>query len=129
MIANFYINKITCGLLGEMNFKTIKTFPYLKDIPLFYQETILSYAKCQKPNIIQTKNDLFGECLWGNCNIKFKNKCLFDPEFIAAGVVYVKDILHGNGKLNQNIYDKIENKENYFQVVSTIQKALKNTMI
>ncbi len=124
VMPNYYINKVTCGLLGEMNFKSVKAFPHLKDIPLFYQEVILSYAKCQNQNIIQTKNDFFNECLWGNCNFKFKNRCLFDVDFINAGIIHVKDILYENGLLKQNVYQRIENKQRYFEIISNIQRAM-----
>ncbi len=124
-IPKYYIGKATCGVISSMSFIKAEQFPRLGNIPEFYQEVILGYCKANHPNKIKNKSDLYNTPLWGNRLLLNKGKCLFSNSFIKSGIKIVSDILLHDGRINPTIYNKLETKSHYFQIMADIIVALK----
>ncbi len=120
-----YINKVSCGYLHTMNFKSMRQMPILNTLPKFYQEVCLYYSKSKEVPVICSKSDLYNQLIWGNRLFLVNEKCLYSRCFIESGFIYIRDILQDNGKLKGTIYESLVDKIKYLRVLSMITSALK----
>ena len=116
----------------KMNFIDKKMLP-LFNIPPFYQEVIIGFNMTKNISVPSNKIDLLESVLWGNrvftYKISNKSYVLNDCTFCLAGILKVKDLKFINNKLDQNyIFNKLQNKCNFFTTVKRLQIALKPFM-
>ena len=76
----------------------------VKSLPEFYQDVIISYNKSKVINYEDFCNNVLNPPIWGNKFIKFKNKTLFFKNWIAEGIVSVKNLKIRNGVYMVYIY-------------------------
>ena len=66
------------ALVLKMSFEKECEMPEMKQLPLFYRQCITAWKMCNnKPSFDNTAEDIRQQLLWGNKNIRYKNKCLF----------------------------------------------------
>ena len=68
---------------------------------------------------------MYKQFIWGNRNLTVNGKCLYSRAFIDARYLKVEDILQINGKIRENIFDRLEHKQSYLTTMSKIQQSLK----
>ena len=126
VIPHFYLNELSPNLLiFKMNLNNIKQIKQINNIPIFYQKILQAWIeiKGMKPQKIKTAIDIGKEIIWGNSNITLKGKVLIFPKWINSNIIYIKDILDADGKINdQLIYNKLKNKQNWLAEIMTIKK-------
>ena len=85
---------------------------------LFYQQIILPFnnLKHKKPFELLNASEIINQPLWGNEYFKVGRTCLYVKPFLESGVYYIKDIISNQGtmKSNNDIFNKLINKENCF---------------
>ena len=77
-----------------------------------------------------SQKDLTKEIIWGNPMFTQKTRgrqeTLFFQDWIETGLIYLKDILITNGKIDEEfIFNKLKNKHNYFHQMMLFKMALK----
>ena len=107
-----------------MQFDTSNKPSILTSIPSFWASVILAFSKAKEVNNIETKEHLFNENIWGNKHFIFNGKMLHSIAFINANIIKISNVIQENGKIRDDIYNKLENKRHYFSIISKISKAL-----
>jgi hypothetical protein len=126
ILPKYYLSKMAPqNIYIQMNFQNKSQMPSLNQIPTFYQEVIAGFACAKVSENIQSKSDLYNQVIWGNRFLKIKGKCLYSKSFIAAGIVYVKDVLTQGGAVDPTVYNKLADKRHYFRVMYQIKEALR----
>ncbi len=127
-----YLPKMYLSKLGD-DFLILKTtvteidmLPYLKQIPKFYQDVVLSYNKSK----IVTSNDFYDNVLnqpiWGNKYLKFKKKTLFFKSWIKEGILLIKNLKLVNGKLDVKFLNNvIQDKRKFHSEINILQSVFK----
>ena len=144
-IANYWYNKIGFDVktIVKCNFKTLKTFDVLQNISVFYQDIILAYNKCKtvRPMTECNTHEIVTDVIWGNERFKFKGKCLYIKNWIESGILYVNDILDGNGRIIREtvLIERLHNRSNWIaeyhmvkgvcKIVEKISSKLENTSV
>jgi len=130
-IANYWYNKtgFDTRTIVKCNFRTLKDFPVIKKIPVFYQDIILAYNKCKtiKPILECNPYEIVTDVIWGNIRYRFKGECLYNKSWINSGFVFIKDILDVNGRIMQaeDIVKRLQNRSNWIADYCMIKKACK----
>ena len=126
-LPKYYLNK-----LGEnfefltMSFNRYKMFPYMKTIPLFYQEVIISFTKSKTNDTLDNLNDLLQQHIWGNRILLVNGKALFSSIWIQSELKTLKDVLYPNGKCKTGeIISKLVKQTDYFTQITLIKKAIR----
>ena len=130
-IAKLWFKKLGgLSFILELNcqVKDIKDIIY-GDLPLFYQDILKAWYTLQSKTETNTSVNR-NTILWGNTNIRHKNKVLFFKEWIKTGIIHMKDIIVNNRFLNVNeVSQIIKNPLNMFmlhKLINAIPKAWKN---
>ena len=115
----------------QMNFDRETIFPIIKNIPEFYTQVLINYNKSKLNTLDSIVDNLGDQIIWGN---KFfletksngKKICtLYFKHWISSGIIYIKNLLFVNGKIDENfIYNKIQNKRNIYIEIQLLKKAL-----
>ncbi len=124
-IPSFYFKRLG-GLTycSNMQFDASNKPSILTSIPSFWASVILGFSKAKEVNTIETKQHLFNEYIWGNKHFIVNGKTLHSITFINANILKISDVLQDNGKLRDDIYNKLGNKHHYFRIIGMISKAL-----
>ena len=89
-----------------MNFTDAKTFPWIKSVPEFYQDVILSFNSCKANKEIDKRQDILDSVVWGNkyfkYNLKQSQMTLFNQDWITSGFTCLKDFKITSGKIDHN---------------------------
>ena len=99
--------------------------PCLFTLPKFYQEVLISYCKSKPNKEIKSKSELYNQLIWGNRLFTHDTNCLYSLNMINANVLFLKDVLLPNGKINSTFYENLRNKVHYFQDVTLITKSIR----
>ena len=76
-------------------------FPYLKTIPKFYQDVILSHNKSKILSSEDFHENIKNQLIWCNKYIKSEGKTLLFKRWIEDGIVMLKNLrLNNNGILD-----------------------------
>ena len=59
----------TLNIISKINFDKAEMLADLKKVTKLYQDTVISFAKCNKKKLSLEKKNILEECLWGNCHI------------------------------------------------------------
>ena len=129
-ILDNYLNKINLdiGYVLNMNFKSIKDFPILKNIPVFYQEVLISFNSVK--NIIPleklSKQDFLQQSIFGNDLIKKNGKCIYFKGWLSLDIKYIKDVFDKNGNMKnaRYFYDKLEDKRSVLMELHFIRSII-----
>jgi hypothetical protein len=126
--------KFLGNLNNILNTSFIKTqeLPSCKKMSPFYQQVLIAYNRCKiskAPNTLHSLNEQF---LWGNKHLKVYSKvnkcmtCLFFPNWIESGLLWIKDISLINGIIDTKyMKDNLKNKSNMLVECKTLQLALR----
>ena len=63
--------------------------------------------------------------LWGNRNLKIDGKCLYSKFMIDVNLLFFKDVVLHNGKINGHVYNSLQNKIHYFKDITMINKLVR----
>ena len=100
---DFYIVKSTVT--------NTKMFPFLKTIPEFYQDVILSYNKSKIMSYEDFLVNVKNQPIWCNKYIKFEGKTLLFKSWIDDGIVMLKNIRINNGILDVGFFGKCNTRQ------------------
>ena len=108
-LGRFSLEKITptLDIISKMNFGKAEMLPDLKKLTKFYQDVVISYAKCNKKKLSLEKKDILEECLRGNCHMtvyseeKKRHNVLNMKEWQLCDINVIKDL-----KINNVIIDE-----------------------
>jgi len=129
ILPRYYFGKVSQDLVTQFNFVS-GTLCVLDSIPPFYRDTILAFSKAKKPNVVQCKQDLLNQIIWGNhlfslskCKTK---KLLYFKEWVKSGIIRLGDCVFVNGSLDLSaMFNKIKNKCNIFSECTQLLQALR----
>lgn len=134
-LMKFYIDSFgPNNLILHLNFQSEQQFPYMSNMPQFYQEIVTSFNKTKSPRPPNTSEDLRKNIIWGNRYFTYKginNKptTLYYKEWIKVNILYVGDILISDGNISlEYIFAKLENKCNIYSEITKLKHALKPYM-
>lgn len=129
VLMQIHLDSFGTNMLINMTFDQISLFQHLKEIPEFYQSVILSFneSKMTKPPL--TSESLMNSMIWGNKYLTYGKKTkqtLYFKSWIDVQIIYMKDILIHNGKIDQNyIFDRLNQKVNFLSQMSMLCESLK----
>ena len=96
----------------------------VKSLSEFYQDVIISYNKSKVINYEDFCNNVLNQPIWGNKFIKFRNKTLFIKNWIAEGIVSVKNLKIRNGVLDiAYLNDIVKDKRNFHIEINMLNAA------
>ena len=125
-ISNYHMNKLApLNIILKMSFQDLNEMQCLCLLPKFYQEILLSYCRSRPNEEIESKSILYNQLIWGNRSITYENKCLYSLNMINANIVFLKDVLLPDGKINPTIYENLKNKADYFRDITLITKSMR----
>ena len=105
-------------------------FPPLKQIPVFYQEVVMSYNRSKVMTHTEFCDNILNQPIWGNKYLQFKNKTMFFKSWIKEGILLIKNLKITCGKLDVGfLYDRIRDKRKFHTEVNILQNALKRVGI
>ncbi len=112
----------------SMSFKHKDMFPGLSKMPIFYQDVLVGYCKSKQPLKPSNKNELANLQLWGNRNLLYKNKCMYNKNWINSGIYCVRDLYNmETGNISFEIlYNILHNKSDALSQCGQIQQCMKN---
>lgn len=129
-VPTFYFSTIApWDVLKFSNFTSIKQFPYITKIPLFYQHIILSYNKSKDPTPITTHADLINQPLFGNKFLMTKSPkkavTLLFSNWINQNITHIHHLTFDNGKINiEFLYNKVVSHTNLHIESRKLMQAL-----
>ncbi len=117
----------------NFRFSSLDQMPILNDIPEFYRQVVLAYAKakfyCIDTTIPVSKQEVLNTPLWGNINLQIKRtkKCLFFPKWIECGIKSVEDIKIVNRQVDTAyLFNKVKCHQNLFYEIFHIKNVLES---
>ena len=123
-----YLNKINfrIELFIKMQFTNVKSFPVMKILPTFYQDILVSFNTCKVTDCIDTENALLCKVIWGNNAFSNKGKCLYLPNWIKSGFIFVKDLFDEKGVfLSENtICERLCSTKNWISEYLLVKKCI-----
>ena len=118
---HFLIFKMNLGI------QNLKYLHNIQEIPHFYQEILKCWLQIGGGET-KTPNDfrkIRSEIIWGNKNIKFKNKPVIMLNWINSNLLYINDIIDENGEISENyILNKLKLKNNWIAELSILKQAI-----
>ena len=109
ILGNNHLHKIAQpNIIINVNFDKQEMLPMLQIMPKFHQETVSSYAKCNKTKLVMGKQKLLEEQPWVNCHISIyikktsKHRILNYKHWQQSGLVFAKDIKMTDAKIDEN---------------------------
>ena len=108
-----------------MSFQDISEIACIYQLPVFYQQVLLGFCKSKNTKMITSKNILYNQMLWGNRNLKIDGKCLYSKFMIDVNLLFFKDVVLHNGKINADVYNSLQNKIHYFKDITMINKLVR----
>ena len=112
----------------SMSLKDKKYFPQIENIPDFYRDMFVYYnqIKCIKSESLLSDHEYLEQPLFGNELFQVDGKCLFLVNWIKSNILYVKDLVDGNGTIYTDsvLYNKIECKQNIVAEMFIIRKVV-----
>ena len=104
---------------------------YINKIPEFYQQVIKSHVKINNmtSNDPKTINDILNSPIWQNVFITTKqgkvNKPLYFKNWIASGIIFIKDLKIKDSKVDENYcFKSVKKKHNIFAEIMSVKRAL-----
>ena len=130
--GNQYLNSLGPHNLHLFyNFTSSGQFPLIKNIPIFYQNVLLTYNGTKTVTPPDSCMKLIGEVLWGNVvftcynTLSKQNETLFFRSWVSSGITTLKCIQFTNGVIDEvYIYNKITDKRNIYCEILLLKKAL-----
>ena len=99
----------------------------LNHLPQFYKVCLNSWAENMSKRVIDSKEDILHENLFGNYNIKINKNPLFLPHWAQSNLKQVKDVwdTETNGwKPAQMILQELQRKTNWIAEFNSIKRAI-----
>ena len=100
----------------KMNFKSVKRFPILANIPVFYQDVFTAFNKVKHivPIHLANCSDLMEQPIFGNELFMCNDKCLYFKNWLICNIKYVKDLVDKKGEIltDDQIYNRIDQQRN-----------------
>ena len=129
-IPTFYFNTIApWNVLQFSNFISIKQFPQLKDLPLFYQNVLLAHNKSKEISPIECHDDLINQPIFANKFLMTKSSkdssTLLFQNWISKNITHLYHLPFANGKIEiEFLYNKVTNHANLHIEVRKLTLAL-----
>lgn len=134
LVKHVMERELGCGFedIIRTSVTSTKDCPILMALPEYIRYIILSFNKCKASVGWQRKkylNSVMSSLVWGNENIKDKNKTLWYKEWIKAGFRYVKDFYDENGNFikPENVYQRLSDKRNWICEYLILKKIINST--
>lgn len=133
-VLNYTVkNQLGCTVndLLLTNITDSKSCQVFNNLPTFIREVIFNYNRCKDLNSMCKNNnatDIASRFVWGNTQIKFKNKCLWYKHWLEAGFKYIKDFFDNTGEFitPKSILQKLSKKNNWMCEYITLKKSITN---
>ena len=107
-----------------MSFTDIRKFPWVKQIPSFYHDIIVSYNKSKVIQYDDFCQNITNQPLFGNKFLTLKKTTLFFKSWIQEGFTAFKNLKIVNGKLDVNYLNEILiDKRQLHSQVNMLQKS------
>ena len=129
-IPIFYFNSIApWNVLQFSNFISIKQFPWLKNLPLFYQNVLIAYNKSKELSPIECHNDLINQPIFANKFFMTKSskgsQTLLFQNWISKNITHLCHLPFTNGKVEIDyLYNKVTHHANLHIEVRKLTLAL-----
>ena len=127
-IPKLYLNEFGENFfIFGMNIDHTKNLNGFKSLPEFYQNIIKAWIEIGGAKTSYPKNNLeiLKQPIWGNKYIKFRGKLVIHKSWIKSGIIYMKDLVDNQGKINErNITPKLTDKTNWIAEFTMIKKAI-----
>lgn len=105
---------------------SISTVP--SKVLLFYRDVVTCYSKAHFFEYESCNSTILNQTVWGNRFImvrkKGKKNVLVLRNWIRRGVRFVKDLVFENGLVDRNIYNRIDDKQNFYIEFASVKKTL-----
>ena len=116
----------------NFNFTSMEEFPYIKKLPLFYQEVIVAFNKAKHEDKPENMEELLNSVMWGNRHFLYniekakKGKSIYNRHWIECGIIKVGHVVTQQGVLNIDRLRKIVvNKQDFISTQSKILAVLR----
>ena len=129
-IPTYYFNTIApWNVLQFSNFISTKQFPFLKNLPPFYQQVLIAYNKSKNVSPIVTHDDLINQPIFGNRFLMTKSSknttTLLFPNWINYNITHINHLAFADGKIEIDyLYNKILNHTNLHIEARKLMQAL-----
>ena len=129
-----FIGKKCIKNFGDNNLLLYTNNPendYIKTIPIFYQQVLLSHMKLNNAQYDEqeVRKNILNNTIWHNkhitTKIRRKNQPLYFKNWIEAGILFIKDLKFKNGTLDENhCYKSVKKKQNILAETLIVKNAV-----
>ena len=131
-LVYYHLNtEIKNSLFWECNLHE-KDTPYFAIQNQFWKDVLHAWCKVNFSNP-ETGEQMAGQCLWYNSNVRIANSIVFYPELYQAGLLYVKDLYYQGAIMSCSQINELYNVQlsqmRYNALVSAVPCAWKKEIM